>query len=355
MKDAAIALRIQPWSHRTLSVRLRVAYRHGVRALRPLELDRPLGLPVGDDVPFKRRVDLFVDGFAYAPRSGSAEGSARIRAGGVDRTIRVFGPRRVTVVGDRMEFSRPVPFERVRLGAEAAFGGQDAGYYYARNPVGKGFAVDIRSCEGLELPCLEEGGDLLSPERLLVAPDDWWTLPVPALTDPVPLANFPRSVLLGGAAASLPFPRDERLPEIRSGDLSRDADARTLIPSDDFAQEAPRRSQIDRLEPGMSLVISGCSPTRDEVAFRAPEPLAVRVTVEGRSTTEQAEPQAVWLRPETEEMSITYALELALPRAFIPGLHRRIPISVTALDTEEHYQAPEPILTTIDRRRNDRA
>ncbi|MEZ4299171.1 MAG: DUF2169 domain-containing protein [Polyangiaceae bacterium] len=123
---------------------------------------------------FKPKADVTLRGHAHAPggRSGAAEVSFRF---GRDR--RGF-ERRIAVFGDRFwsrakAMSEPLPFERIPLLHEHAYGGAD----FALNPLGKGRSPgpDGR----VPLPNLEDRGDLVkaptsTPRPACVAPIPWF-------------------------------------------------------------------------------------------------------------------------------------------------------------------------------------
>src|SRR5579884_1377849 len=121
----------------------------------------------------KPATDVILVGEACAP-DRRAVSQIDVTAAVADRrkTIRVFGDRRwgSGLVGLRM--ISPVPFEKMPLVYERAFGGihqgEGAALFEPRNPIGCGFVGKRKKkeIEGMTLPNLEE------PARLIGKPDD---------------------------------------------------------------------------------------------------------------------------------------------------------------------------------------
>ncbi|MFY0562877.1 DUF2169 family type VI secretion system accessory protein [Archangium lansingense] len=118
----------------------------------------------------KPSTDVVLLGSAHAPRGRKVENlDVELGVGPVQKVVRVFGDREWagSVLGARM--SSPVPFERMPLRFERAFGGiHEVGpgevLFEPRNPVGVGFAGNRRRGElsGLKLPNLENPAQLIS-------------------------------------------------------------------------------------------------------------------------------------------------------------------------------------------------
>jgi hypothetical protein len=128
-----------------------------------------------DAVFVKTAADVVLLGHAQAERGRPAELDVSLRVGrAIDRKVRVFGDRVWTKTLGRVAASAPLPFERVPLVFERAFGGWDRSgepaehAFEPRNPVGTGFLRpgSPRDPEGVKLPNLED------PAALLKAPAD---------------------------------------------------------------------------------------------------------------------------------------------------------------------------------------
>lgn len=128
-----------------------------------------------DFVPWKIATDVVLNGKAYAPNGNPAAAlTAAIQIGPIQKQIRVTGDRLARFTGGLPSFTDPQPFLEIDLRYERAYGGADIysdrkmPCLYARNPVGKGFAIrNLREVvDALDLPNLEDPGDLLTPDRL---------------------------------------------------------------------------------------------------------------------------------------------------------------------------------------------
>jgi hypothetical protein len=106
----------------------------------------------------KKTTDVLVVGHAYAPDGGAAaQTDVGFRVGPVRKVLRVTGDRTWGVVG----IDGPVPFRRMPLVYERAFGGGDPHSEQPerdwdwRNPVGTAFATSREHATGMRLPNIE--------------------------------------------------------------------------------------------------------------------------------------------------------------------------------------------------------
>jgi hypothetical protein len=161
-----------------------------------------------DVAPYKVATDVVVVGKAYAPRGKpAAEVHISLQAGDHEKTIRVFGDRRcVFRSGKAPTFTEPEPFTEMELRYERAYGGADLKsnpgmpLYYPRNTHGRGFALRnvAEVVDGLPLPNLEDPGDLLTPERVLLeTPKRWNAQPLPQGLGWFQRTWYPRSSFVG--------------------------------------------------------------------------------------------------------------------------------------------------------------
>ncbi len=330
---------------RHVSIRFRVVYAAGRGRLVPGDFDRPFGLPVGDAIPFKREVDVFVEGAAHPAHTGDYETTVRVRAGSIDRSARVFGERRIVWHRGKLRIGAPLELEPTPLAAANAYGGAAGHVRYPRNPIGKGYLLDEAAAEGVVLPPIEDPDDLLDPERLVLPADEWWASPRPVLFEPALVTSFPRVAFLG-IVRPPPHPTGDELPEVRTGDLPRGF-ALPRSPAPEHAQEAERRMRLAELSPGADVVVDGCLPGGRTWRARTPPVLTASLEVDGRSEVVEPRPQTVRLRPERDEIVVTYAIEKPLARAFIPGIHARIPIAIDVLGERLAATTPEPVLAAV--------
>jgi hypothetical protein len=181
-----------------------------------------------DVVGFKTGTDVVVQGSARPPRPVTSMTVAVELVRRRHEAV-VFGKRVCGFQGGRLAFSAPEPFGELPLRYELAYGGRDPAYeaavmadvrrmvgpekmrralpstsemvarmhplMYPRNRFGLGWVLDGRpeAIAGRELPCIERPGDLLTPERLVVAgPTEWTRQPLPIGFDYLDPMTFPR-------------------------------------------------------------------------------------------------------------------------------------------------------------------
>ncbi len=112
----------------------------------------------------KPATDVVLVGSALAPRSGTTELLVAFQLGPVKKAVRVLGDRVFFKSLGTVELTKPVPFDRVPLRWERAFGGWDRSHpdpgqhrCEPQNPVGVGFrGAGTRFEEGLRGPNLED-------------------------------------------------------------------------------------------------------------------------------------------------------------------------------------------------------
>ncbi len=295
--------------------------------------------------PPKRSIDVFLEGRCYPSNASRTQGEARLSLAGVDRRVRVLGRRFAVTTGGVTTFSAPEPFAAVALTMSNAYGGTSAELSYPRNPVGKGFCLADDGRQTVELPNVEEVTDLLEPADMRRPYEAWPQLPVPALFVPILPVVFPRCAMFGFADFGAVL--DSSVAEVRNGDIAAPGESPRADAGLERWQEAPRRSRIERLEPGAPIFVSGCLPGGREWHARAPRTPRVSLLVDGRRDLPDVRAQAIRLRPEADEISVSYAFEHPLPRAFIEGIHARIPISVEVEGERFDYPAPPPVLSQV--------
>jgi hypothetical protein len=112
----------------------------------------------------KVATDVALIGHAHAPSSRATDVDVSLQVGPLQKTVRVFGDRTWFKSLGRVLMTRPLPFERIPLRYERAFGGWDRSHadpqqhrFDSRNPVGAGFRASNRNFEeDLPLPNLED-------------------------------------------------------------------------------------------------------------------------------------------------------------------------------------------------------
>lgn len=94
----------------------------------------------------KPLIDFVVIGHAYAQVRGTTELSVELKVGGVSKAVKVLGDRFWVKALGAITMTRPLPFERIPLTYENAYGGREENPSDSekpscerRNPLGKGF------------------------------------------------------------------------------------------------------------------------------------------------------------------------------------------------------------------------
>ena len=166
---------------------------------------------------FKPATDVVLVGHAHAPAPGTKELLVSLQVGPIRKAVQVRGDRIWVRSMGSIHMTAPLPFERIPLRYERAFGGWDRSHpdssrhrFEPRNPVGMGFrAPDGRFEEGVRLPNLE------SPEEPLRR---WGDRPPPAGFGFISPDWQPRAALAGT--------HDEAWARTRKPYLPRDFDRR---------------------------------------------------------------------------------------------------------------------------------
>jgi hypothetical protein len=126
----------------------------------------------------KPATDVVLVGHAQSPRHAVAELQVTFRVGPVGRVLRVTGDRVwVHSLGSTAP-TRPLPFDRMPLSYERAFGGWDRSSpdparhtFEARNPIGVGFrGPNSEFEEGVALPNLEDPESPIEAYGQVIAP-----------------------------------------------------------------------------------------------------------------------------------------------------------------------------------------
>jgi hypothetical protein len=148
----------------------------------------------GDFTLLKPATDVLLVGRAIAPDAETRVADVRLSVGPVSKTVRVFGDRRWEGSGSRLQPSAPLPWQRMPLRWEFAFGGlgpegEQPRPHEPRNPVGRGLGGgDPSSLKGQLLPNLED------PAAPLQSPAD---RPAPACFAPLAPTWMPRRSFAG--------------------------------------------------------------------------------------------------------------------------------------------------------------
>ncbi len=310
-----------------------------------------------DVLAFRRKTDLVVQANAYTYFSGVSMTHVSVRLGGFERSIRVYGDRALLRgIDGALRFSDPEPFDALPLRYDRAYGGVDAvalrrnpapkmlqelaeirpevpietdtPFHYTRNPCGRGFVIeeDEESLATVQVPNFEFPFDPITPDRLVVrSADGWVNAPLPASMDWQSAEWFPRIAYLGAAW----FPDGYRGP-VRETTLGWAApDLVDIQPAIahfedpmriEFTQAASAGMSLDSVRPGELVELRNLHPIYPFCTFRLPEETPqVRMEITPGSWTD-LEPHlnSLVIRPENDEVVVTWCASAPLPRMFQP-------------------------------------
>ena len=214
---------------------------------------------------FKPATDIVLIGHAYAPRQGTTQVDVSLEVGRLKKTVRAFGDRWWMKSMNTIAQTQPVPFERIPLIYERAFGGwerndpdPDKHSFEPRNPIGVGFKTNKEYLkDAMRLPNLEDPGQLIK---------DIMDKPKPAGFGFIAPHWQPRAALAGTY--------DKTWMEQRMPLLPKDFDRR-------FFNAAPVDQVVSGyLKGNESVEIMNVSP-RGKIGFNLPDvpPLQCRVAV----------------------------------------------------------------------------
>jgi hypothetical protein len=328
----------------------------------------PLIVGGTDFWPRKLGTDFVVQGKAFATRPTPFL-SVTAAIGGVAKKISVFGRREIQWQGGRPRVPAPEPFEEMPLTYANAYGGldwrvpvedpeapamqfrlqSDHPGMYPRNPFGKGYLAVPGEVPGMEMPNLEDPSDLLTEERLIAnGPESWYLQPLPWCFDWVHPSTFPRYLYFAHEVdAWFPGPEDERLPEVRRGFVTaryRELMSHRMLehgPDPRYRQGGSHGFVLPQVRGGEPVRIDGMHPSGRQVGFILPAPPQIELTIEGTRTAPTVSVHSIVVRPEELVLTMTVGAWAPLQRAFIPGLHKTIPIAASiGGDKPIAYDAP---------------
>ena len=187
-----------------------------------------------DFAPFKVATDVVVIGKAYAPGGKPVpQVDVSVEAAGQRKTVRVTGDRScIYRTGGVPAFTEPVPFTELPVQYERAYGGKDMRsnpeepFYYPRNHNGVGVVLKNtkEAVEGLSLPNIEDPGDLLTPDRLIMGkPERWNEQPLPDGLGWFQRTWYPRCSFVGAMPAYVDVDtvlKEEKLGLVPKGQIA---------------------------------------------------------------------------------------------------------------------------------------
>jgi len=175
-----------------------------------------------DFTAYKLATDVVVIGKAFSPTGKPVlQLDVSVEVAGHRKTLRISGDRRCLYRPNAAPgITDPVPFTEMPIQYERAYGGKDLKsdpqepFYYPRNQQGVGVALKNvkESVEGMPLPNIEDPGDLLSQDRIIIgAPDRWSGQPLPDGLGWFQRTWYPRCSFVGAIPAYVGI--DTPLPE----------------------------------------------------------------------------------------------------------------------------------------------
>lgn len=332
---------------------------------------------LGSDFKFhKAGTDVVVLGDAIAPGGKPVESMlVNFACGPLRKTVRVVGDRTATAThASDVSFSTPAPFEKMPMTLDRTYGGVDMHApgsspeydylvidgglgdhpgVYPRNPIGRGYyVVPAERAEPMMLPNLEDPSQPVRPDTFFVLdPAEWWKQPLSWSMDWTYPGLFPRMLYLD-AEPWFPVPIDERLHEVRRGyllpnlpqKLAQNPELMRL-----FYQEASHGMILPDAVAGTQGVITGMSEDEPEFRFEVPPTPRIDITLDGKKTRVQPKMTSLVLRPNEKKMTASFAAVLTdMPRTFIPGIFRDIPLSISVDgDTPVPYETPQTVADMV--------
>ncbi|HXJ19459.1 MAG TPA: DUF2169 domain-containing protein [Polyangia bacterium] len=318
--------------------------------------DRSVLLHDLDCVLNRGEVDVVVEGSARPPGRAAAAFELRVRVGGLDRRLSVFGDRRCyRSTSGRLRFREPAPVEEVPLDWTSSYGGFDrvalerhgdpllelrekarqpysprfGRFAYPRNRAGKGYLIEPtdEALEACELPNLEEPSRLLSPERLAIgAPERWPAAPPVAAVGWLSYANFPRAAMLGIPPA---YDAEVCPPasffEVRTGALAVESIAPAIAIARRLdlrvAQQSAPGMRVPALTAGSPVSIVNAHPSMPawEFALSSEVPMLALQIPGARAVRLEPRIRTVHIQPDLDRVSVVWVGEQQQPALVGPG------------------------------------
>ncbi|AUX43425.1 hypothetical protein SOCE26_048730 [Sorangium cellulosum] len=256
-----------------------------------------------DTCPAKPGADIVLTGHAYAPPRKAESVDVALSVGRLRKVVRVFGDRRWFRAAGRFGISRPLPFDRMPLVYERAFGGADTSdpdptnhVVERRNPVGTGLSTgqDEEQVERVLLPNLED------PAQLIESPGD---RPPPAGFGVIGRAWLPRALHAGTYDDAW---RAERFP---------------FLPAD-FDERYHQAAHPDLIAPaplagGEPVVVQNASEL-GELRFSVPDVrLTITTRIKGVKRDHVPRLDTLHIEPDERRVVACFRITFRCPRSFL--------------------------------------
>lgn len=240
--------------------------------------------------------DVLLNAVAHAPAGHQLrQMDVRVSVGQLTKTVRVFGDRQWVGTGVDVVPSWPIPFEKMPISYERAYGGAlaDGSAFEERNPIGRGFGLTRQQLVDQPLPNIE---DPTEPIRSI------GDRPTPAGLSAISSSWRPRRQLAGTFDAAW---EKTKLP---------------LLP-DDFAPAffvaAPSGLHSPTpLQGGERVRLEGLSPA-GRIEFSVPrEVISITTTIGRAKTRHSVQLDRVIIEPETRLVVLIWRASLRLGPRF---------------------------------------
>jgi hypothetical protein len=264
----------------------------------------------------KPNTDVLLEGQAHVP--GGRESNTidvMMQVGKIKKIARVYGDRAWTPGLLGLKLTDPLPFRRMPLTWERAFGGTDTVSdnkklhdWEARNPVGAGFGVQAEHVVGRKAPNIEDPVHLIS---------SWKDRPRPVGFGPVARHWTPRRKYAGTY--------DEKWEKERQPLLPRDHDDR-------FNQAAPEDQQTEGyLKGGVPVELYNLTPS-GVLKFSLPK-VALRFStlIGSESVEHRGDLVTVILEPDVPRVVMVW-------RTAIPVQGKKLQIDRTVVGEKEYVE-----------------
>lgn len=281
-----------------------------------------------DYIPYKPYADVVLNGKAHAPSNKPVPSLlCSIIFGDQKKSIQVIGDRRCTyrpVINPL--WTDPEPFTEMELRYERAYGGVDiysrkdgGALPYPRNPLGKGYIVENKkeAVEKLTLPNLEEPGNLLTPDKLILGKlDNWQSQPIPQSFNWYGKSWFPRSTFAGVLPEHTSIYNEIR--EASLGYVPKDMveDFKKLkLPMMDFRffNGAPLDLQFEKINGDEEIRLIGLDPEGDFNFWLPDEHPAVGIDIGEGPKEPETIIQTVCIKKDEDQLYIVWRAALPYP------------------------------------------
>lgn len=326
----------------------------------------------------KPATDVAIIGSACAPNGKPVrEMQVGVQIGGRQKRIAVFGDRRIEWKKGQPTIGAPERFEEMPVTYENAYGGidwrvpvgdddphrQNAALevdwpgLYPRNPFGKGYLVHPDPLDDAMMPNLEDPSDMLTPGRLITGdPRLWYRQPLPWCLDWVRPMAWPRCLFFaaGDADAWYPGPEDDQMPEVKRSLLPQRYRSKIVARQEEgvlpeFFQEASYGMVFAGLRGDEPVLVQGMHPDQPVLQFRLPNAMpSIELEVDGNRKPMRPRLHSVIIEPADEKVALVWAADDEMPRKFIPGVHKYIPVGIRVNgDDPVFFEAPPTVKDQI--------